>query len=688
MYILNVYIEGVRLELFEDETVFLNQSIQNIKDISKVFTDFTQSFSVPASDINSPVFEHWYNADIDSGFNAKVRKDAELELNYMPFKTGKMELNGVQLKNGKAYAYNLTFYGDLLNLSDLFGDDKLSDLDLSTYDHDYTSANVLAGITTGLSFVGGENFGSIIYPLISPVRNWNWDSQGVAGFEDDDIKYPGSGSTGISYSELKPAIKVNRIIEAIQTDYGVSFYGDFFSVENNHIDALYLWLNKEKGYINPYSDETKIFSGIPYQSIPFNLFTIQIAPEAGFETVEYRLRIVNTSNETEITYELTDQGPLYPLNLVALGLGSYDFYVSAKTEFDFQGFYNITLQGLSGNTGGVVSITNGNATISGNMPDMKLTDFMSALIKMFNLVLEPITSTTFNIKPLDLWYLDGTARDISEYIDISEHTVNKPQLYKRIDFKYLETETVIGKNFFETNKRGYGDLEAEFTYDGGVLEINVPFENIMHERISSVDDGSLSDMHIGKIIEVNSEDATDIEPVDAKPFLFYNRNTVELTTLVSGFAFIDDAEAQSEVLRYQNIGQENELIREDITRSLNFGSELGTWNLQIPPVNPDSDGGLVYSLYSVYWEDYITDLYDNKRREYKFKAIFPLGVAQAIRLNNILKIRDRIYTINNMNTNLTTGEVDLDLLNYIGAVPEQIVGEAEGFDYELDFNIN
>ena len=31
-----------RIDLFKDETISLTQSIQNIKDISKVFTDFTK----------------------------------------------------------------------------------------------------------------------------------------------------------------------------------------------------------------------------------------------------------------------------------------------------------------------------------------------------------------------------------------------------------------------------------------------------------------------------------------------------------------------------------------------------------------------------------------------------------------------------------------------------------------------
>ena len=126
MYKLQVYIGGERLELFKDETVVLNSSVQNIKDISKVFTDFTQSFTIPASQVNNKILKHWYNADIENGFNSKERIQSQLELNYMPFKEGKMQLNGAKLKNGKPNSYSLTFYGNLINLSDLFGDDLLS----------------------------------------------------------------------------------------------------------------------------------------------------------------------------------------------------------------------------------------------------------------------------------------------------------------------------------------------------------------------------------------------------------------------------------------------------------------------------------------------------------------------------------------------------------------------------------
>ena len=38
-----------RLELFQDENISITSSIQNVNDISKVFTDYSQSFTIPAT---------------------------------------------------------------------------------------------------------------------------------------------------------------------------------------------------------------------------------------------------------------------------------------------------------------------------------------------------------------------------------------------------------------------------------------------------------------------------------------------------------------------------------------------------------------------------------------------------------------------------------------------------------------
>jgi len=107
LYIGNVtvYSEAERVDQFKDETVSFTQTIQNVKDIKKIFTEFTKTFSLPASKKNNKIFKHYYNFDIDNGFDARKKVNAALELNDIPYKTGKIALTGVDLKNNIPHTY-------------------------------------------------------------------------------------------------------------------------------------------------------------------------------------------------------------------------------------------------------------------------------------------------------------------------------------------------------------------------------------------------------------------------------------------------------------------------------------------------------------------------------------------------------------------------------------------------------
>ena len=149
----DVYIEGQRLDLFEDESISVTQGVQDLKDISKLFADFSQSFNVPASKNNNTIFKHYYNADIDGGFDARTRKLGTIDVNTLDFKRGKIQLEGVEIKDNKPSSYKITFFGDAIKIKDEIGDDKLFDLEwLLNFDHDYTDAKVLEGLTTGIYY--------------------------------------------------------------------------------------------------------------------------------------------------------------------------------------------------------------------------------------------------------------------------------------------------------------------------------------------------------------------------------------------------------------------------------------------------------------------------------------------------------------------------------------------------------
>ena len=128
MQSIQLFIEGQRVDMFKDESVSITQSIQNVRDIAKIFTEFTKTFTLPASKSNNKIFKHYYNFSITDGFDAREKKTATIELNNLPFKKGKIKLEGVELQNRRPKSYKVTFFGNTVNLKDVIGEDKLNTL--------------------------------------------------------------------------------------------------------------------------------------------------------------------------------------------------------------------------------------------------------------------------------------------------------------------------------------------------------------------------------------------------------------------------------------------------------------------------------------------------------------------------------------------------------------------------------
>lgn len=165
MQVIELYINSVRVDMFKDESVAITDTIKNIKDISKVFTTFSQQFSLPASKTNNKLFKHYYNFDIDDGFDARIRVDALIKLNGVDFKSGKVKLNSVTLKENKAFDYKIVFYGKTVDLKSILGEDKLSDLQYvevkKSGTSTLTSANKL--VQYGSNFTSTVSVGDCAY---------------------------------------------------------------------------------------------------------------------------------------------------------------------------------------------------------------------------------------------------------------------------------------------------------------------------------------------------------------------------------------------------------------------------------------------------------------------------------------------------------------------------------------------
>ena len=249
MQVIQLFIGTDQVELFKDESVTITQSIKNAKDIDKVFTEFTQSFTVPASKANNKIFKHFYNFNITSGFDGRKKVDATIELNHIPFKKGKIKLEGVDLKNNKPYAYRITFFGNTVDLKDLLGEDKLDALNfLDNFTQDYDSSSVKTKLQAGAEVtVSGVTYTDVIItPLIAHNRRLFFDSSAsVTG--SANLSFSSGQNKGVLWSDLKYAIRVQPIIKAIETKYSLTFSTDFFNTSNARFYNLYLWMQRKQG---------------------------------------------------------------------------------------------------------------------------------------------------------------------------------------------------------------------------------------------------------------------------------------------------------------------------------------------------------------------------------------------------------------------------------------------------------
>ena len=661
---IEIYIGSERIDTFKDEDVNITLSVQNVKDISRLFTDFTQNFQVPASRQNNDVFKHYYNADISGGFDASLRQDATIFLNKELFREGSIELMSVDMVNGKPSAYEVVFFSAGVNLKDLFGEDELTDLDLSAYDHAYDGA-VIRGAMEGTTPLYS---GDVIYPLISPVNDWFYDSASST-HDDNDIAYHTTNDDhGLHYYDLKPAIRISKLIDAIESKYSITFTSTFFT--DRKFTDLFLWAHRREGYM--FKDQE---NGFTAQKVNFTSAT-----GSGFDTTLDVATIPSTYDRFLWYYSINSttsyqvhfyiNGVYYTSRSHTGNVTNEDVYFSGLTTGDkiqmrfspptnWDGSaVNLTSVSASGReftnpaniywtaaTSGTQSFST-DVIMSDQMPEQKVYDFILGLVKMFNLVIEPTSRTKFNVEPLDDWYALGSNYDITDHVDISSEKITKPELNRRISFKYQEAGSYIEEAYRNTNGGiGYGDLRADFNFDGGELTAESTFELMQYQKLDDPSNGVVNFL-VGKSIDKEGK------PYIGEPVIFYSPTTLNISAYPIGF--LDETglttTPSNQVYLCGNI---NNRVAANVTQMLTYG-------LNVDPLHEQS---FSQTLYNQFWEDYITDLYSVSRRVYSMKAILPFKVASKLRMNDKLDIGGRRYVINEIKINLRTDEATLELLN-------------------------
>jgi hypothetical protein len=278
--------------------------------------------------------------------------------------------------------------------------------------------------------------------------------------------------------------------------------------------------------------------------------------------------------------------------------------------------------------------TTANLDLKLYMPDMKVEDFFSGILKMFNLTCLGYEENVYTIEQIEDWYDAGDIKDITKYIISDDVDISKLETFKKINFNYTKSESFMNVAYLGNAGFEYGDLKADLNSEGSEYNVQLPFENILFNKFT------------GQNLQVGYSLKTDFAPYIPKPIILYDYGTLQPCNL-----YLKGSGAAGNIITYNAFGQDT--IVSGINHSLNFGLEISS--LLLTPI-PNS-------LYANYYKDYLENIYDQKSRKYNIKALLPISLLTSIKLNNRLVIRDKRYVINNMKIDLTTGEVDFELIN-------------------------
>jgi len=695
-----VYIGEDKLDLFDDEKISITQKLNDIEKLSNVFTDFTNSFTVPATPNNNRILKHYYDVDVAGNFNASIRIDGFIEIDTLPFKFGQFQLEGVVVKQHKPDNYKITFYAKTTQLTKLFGEETIDRLDydkdnvkqwdsLSQFDFPLNQTNLLKTLNDP-TYKNGD----VITPLIAYTdRDWNYGTG-----DSTDIS---SSSYPVVTMELFQALRAIRIIEGIERKYDISFSRDFFGT--TMFNKLFLLLNnKGSKAFSTIADFNKpaytfgptdwfscsvdqindiiTFVDNAYTYSPTRVFNLNIIftgfrepndSVANFPSgTKITVTVINNDTGLEAFSEVVEyNGSSLQLNFPiqqSSTTKTYNFKVnvSAGVTFTYTSFscrlvYSAVSAeaGSLNNTGGFLD----NMTTSYTTPSMKVIDFIQGIMKMFKLVIRPITQNSFYINTLDGYYSEGNILDITKYTDVKEVSIDRPSIYKTISFTYLPTENLLGKKFRLFNdpvnkKIGYGDLKSDYPeiFDNNELKVELPFENMLFERLvvqsPSVDVGEITNINIGQSCKLN-EDQT-LSKNDSKPILFFNNGIVDISSYPIKYQYSSVSPVQTLNTIY-NIGNTDNAVLANVTTSINWGQEVDPWHyVEIPQ-----------SLFNNYWKNWLETIYSTKQRKFKFDGYLPPRYIQELSLNDKLIIGQNRYKINDYTIDLVTGKTTFNLFN-------------------------
>lgn len=219
--ITEIYIEDNRLDLSKDLSSEFTYAIDDIQDFSSRNSNFSKTIILPGNAINNKLFGHifeftssnFYNPSADNvgyNFNAGKAASCVIYVDKIQVFKGIIRLLEITIDRG-TIEYECAVFGELGGFVTALNNNKLEDLDFSSYDHLWTRRNITdsweqASGTTASGM--GYYYPLIDYGQVSQNNKKDW-----------------------LFKAFRPALFVREYMDKIITGAGYTYEAPFFDTD-------------------------------------------------------------------------------------------------------------------------------------------------------------------------------------------------------------------------------------------------------------------------------------------------------------------------------------------------------------------------------------------------------------------------------------------------------------------------
>lgn len=446
------YIDYYNADLYDDFPYSLNYAIADIRNPESRNASFSKTIKLPGTKANNLIFDNIFEIDLYGSFNPNIRAFIIIYSNYIPVFNGNLQLLKIN-RDGDKIEYEVSVFGKIGDLFQKVADKLLTDLDLSDLDEVGTAAEITSTWVTPTD---------LFYPMI-----------------DNGLQVFNVSPQAWVSTQMAPAIRVSRIFEEILSSVGYTCADTATLYSETGMDKLYIPCLKEwrrrvqiNASINVTISAYDAGLGLPsgtvefigyiqiirartglYENTAFGTITV-VSGDSGTNAIFYEgQQELDYGDKVQMVYSMTTAGvtPPTPYGYINSGPATYLKTFSLDNEYSYNSPIDcaavISGHQFIGNTPNTVIYLNDVTTlggydtygfwdivnhwgltpikhIQGYLPDnYKQRDFLLALIKMFNLYLEPVfdNDTVISFLPRDTYYDNLIVVDWTEKLDVGQN---------------------------------------------------------------------------------------------------------------------------------------------------------------------------------------------------------------------------------------------------------------------------